>query len=110
MTFKVSNLGSKYPYFNRAYVVRVPIFFPQLYLKPEVFKKGVTVIIGTQWLELFCIPMLETKKKVFAITNSWRGNFVSRYGSEATMHYSWLSQLHLILCLLTLNSGLIIPG
>ena len=26
MTFKVFNLGSKYPYFNRAYVVRVPIF------------------------------------------------------------------------------------
>ena len=26
MTFKVCNLGSKQPYFNRAYVVRVPIF------------------------------------------------------------------------------------
>ena len=26
MTFKVLNLGSKQPYFNSAYVVRVPIF------------------------------------------------------------------------------------
>ena len=26
MTFKVCNLGSKQPYFNSAYVVRVPIF------------------------------------------------------------------------------------
>ena len=34
MTFKVCNSSSKLPYFNRAYVVRVPIFFSMtVYMK-----------------------------------------------------------------------------
>ena len=47
MTFKVCNLGSKQPYFNSAYVVRVPIFsFTTVLFIPNKTLKNTNENIG----------------------------------------------------------------
>ena len=69
MTFKVCNLGSKHPYFNSAYVVRVPIF--------SFRTVGVTLTLTHLLME----GQIDMKSEIFILMcvsiNSYRGNICS---------------------------------